>query len=52
MPPSSNKIDKGANNPSKIQSAITNNTGGMGMLAGKLSSADLSNIAAFIATPL
>jgi hypothetical protein len=51
MPPSSNKIGNGANNPTAIQNAINNNTGGMGMFAGKFSTADLTNIAAFIAAP-
>lgn len=40
----------GANSPSVIQSAIAGNLGGMGMYSG-LSSQDLADIAAYLATP-
>ena len=43
---------KGANNPSKIQSAITNNKGSMGTFySGKFTAQNLADIAAFIAAP-
>ena len=46
-----NKIINGANNPTLIQSAISGNTGGMGIFSGKFTATDLDNIAAYIATP-
>jgi cytochrome c553 len=45
------KIQRGANNATLIQSAITANTGGMGSLAGKWTLTDLQDIAAYIANP-
>ncbi|MEZ4364668.1 MAG: cytochrome c [Kofleriaceae bacterium] len=51
--PSANvsKVLKGANDASQIQQAITRNTGGMGVLNGRLSAAELADIAAYLATP-
>jgi hypothetical protein len=46
-----NGIRKGANNPSVIQRAIDRDTGGMGILQGKLTSTDLEDLAAYIANP-
>lgn len=51
MPPSSQKVLNGANNPTRILGAINNGTGGMGMYSGKFSTQDLSDIAAYLATP-
>jgi mono/diheme cytochrome c family protein len=45
------KVLKGANSPSTIQSAINANTGGMGFLKSTLSTQDVSDIAAYLATP-
>lgn len=45
-----NKVKNGSK-PFKIYSAIKNDTGGMGVLQGKLSFADLKDIAAYIANP-
>jgi hypothetical protein len=45
------KVQNGANKPAVILSAINNGTGGMGMYAGKFTTAQLSDIAAFIAAP-
>ncbi len=50
-PPSSNKVLNGANNPQGILAAITNNTGGMNMFAGKFTTQNLADIAAYLATP-
>ncbi|KQQ32808.1 hypothetical protein ASF61_13730 [Duganella sp. Leaf126] len=45
-------IQRGANQPSVIADAIANNRGGMGSLfAGKFSSSELSDLAAFIGNP-
>jgi mono/diheme cytochrome c family protein len=41
----------GANNPNRIASAIAGNAGGMGVLSGKLTAAQLQDIAAYLATP-
>lgn len=51
MPPSVNKIQNGANNPTRILNAINGGTGGMNMYIGKFSTQDLSDIAAYLATP-
>jgi mono/diheme cytochrome c family protein len=51
MPPSVNKIQNGANNPTRILNAINNGTGGMNMYIGKFSNQELSDIAAYLATP-
>lgn len=51
MPPSSNKVLKGANNPSSILSAINSNAGGMGMYIGKFTTQELTDMAAYLATP-
>ena len=40
-----------ANNPAVISSAITRNAGGMGILNGKFTSAELADLAAFIGNP-
>jgi cytochrome c553 len=45
------KILVGANNPTRIQSAINNNTGGMAILAGKWTAVDIADIAAYIGNP-
>jgi mono/diheme cytochrome c family protein len=41
----------GANNPSAIAEAIASDAGGMSLLAGKLTPAQLADIAAYLATP-
>lgn len=47
-----NKLLRGANNPALIQSAINNNTGGMGIYRNNvLTAADVADIAAFIGNP-
>jgi hypothetical protein len=51
MPPSTQKVLKGANSPSTILKAINSNAGGMGMYIGKLSTQQLSDMAAYLATP-
>ena len=48
--PATLNVLAGANSPSVIKAAITGNLGGMGMFAG-LSSQDLADIAAYLATP-
>jgi mono/diheme cytochrome c family protein len=50
-PPSTNKVLNGANNPNKIASAISSGTGGMGMFAGKFTTQNLTDIAAYLAQP-
>ncbi|MDD2880059.1 MAG: cytochrome c [Rhodoferax sp.] len=50
-PPSLQKVLNGANNPTRILSAINSNAGGMGMFAGKLSTQQLNDLAAYLATP-
>ncbi|MEZ5727134.1 MAG: cytochrome c [Burkholderiaceae bacterium] len=45
------KVLRGASNPNQIASAINGNTGGMGALKGKFTSADLADIAAYLANP-
>ena len=50
-PPNLQKVLNGANNPTRILAAITNNTGGMSMYAGKFSTQNLTDIAAYLATP-
>lgn len=45
------KILNGANSANTIQSAINGNTGGMGVLKGAISSQQLTDIAAYLATP-
>jgi cytochrome c553 len=45
------KILIGANNPTRIQSAINNNTGGMAILAGKWTAVDIADVAAYIGNP-
>ena len=51
--PSANvsKVLNGANNATRIQTAIANNTGMMGIYSGKLSTSQLNDIAAYLATP-
>ncbi|HEX8403192.1 MAG TPA: choice-of-anchor D domain-containing protein [Duganella sp.] len=44
-------IQRGANQPSVIASAIANNRGGMGRYANRFSAAELADLAAFIANP-
>ncbi len=51
MPPSTQKVLNGANNPTRILNAINGGTGGMNMYIGKFSTQDLSDIAAYLATP-
>ncbi len=46
-----NKINNGANNPSRIMSAITANTGQMGFLSAYVTSTDAADIAAYIGNP-
>lgn len=48
--PANLNVLAGANNPTVIQNAITGNLGGMGQFSG-LSSQDLADIAAYLATP-
>lgn len=50
-PPSTQKVLNGANKPNTILSAINGNTGGMGMYSGKLTTQQLADIAAYLATP-
>lgn len=45
------KVLKGANSANTIQSAIDGNTGGMGALKGAISTQQLTDIAAYLATP-
>lgn len=49
--PSINKVLNGANNPTRILSAISGNTGGMKMYSGKFTTQNLADIAAYLATP-
>jgi hypothetical protein len=42
---------KGANNPGLISSAITGNKGGMGIISGKFTAAELADIAAYLGQP-
>jgi mono/diheme cytochrome c family protein len=42
---------KGANNASAIAAAIAGNKGGMGILSGKLTAAQLADIAAYLGQP-
>jgi len=51
MPPSTQKVLNGANSSSTLLKAINSNSGGMGMYSGKLSPQQLSDIAAYLATP-
>ena len=51
MPPSAQKVLNGANSSGTILNAINAGTGGMGMYIGKLSTQQLSDIAAYLATP-
>ena len=51
MPPSTQKVLNGANSASTILKAINSNAGGMGMYSGKLSTQQLSDMAAYLATP-
>jgi hypothetical protein len=46
-----NKIANGANNPTRIQSAINNNTGNMGFLKPFLTTAQITDIAAYLGNP-
>lgn len=46
-----NKIANGANNPTLIQSAINNDTGGMGFLKPYLNSSQVADIAAYLGNP-
>lgn len=46
-----NKIANGANNPQLIQSAINNDTGGMGFLKPYLNSSQITDIAAYLGNP-
>ena len=45
------KILSGANNAAKIQSAITNNTGGMGSMASIYTAAEIQSVATYLAGP-
>lgn len=45
------RVLRGANSPTTIQNAINANTGGMGFLKGTLSTQNISDIAAYLATP-
>ena len=45
------KVLKGANSASTIQNAINGNTGGMGVFKGAISAQQLTDIAAYLATP-
>jgi len=42
---------KGANNPTAIANAIASNKGGMGILSGKFTDAQLADIAAYLGQP-
>lgn len=44
-------ILKGANSPTTITNAINNNIGGMSFLKGMLSTQNVADIAAYLATP-
>ena len=46
-----NKILNGANNPTRIQSAINSNTGGMGIYRTTLTATDVADIAAYLGNP-
>jgi len=46
-----NKINNGANNPTRIMSAIAANTGQMGFLSAYVNSTDAADIAAYIGNP-
>jgi mono/diheme cytochrome c family protein len=50
-PPSIQKVLNGANRPTVILDAINQNAGGMGMYAGKFSTQQLNDMAAYLATP-
>jgi mono/diheme cytochrome c family protein len=50
-PPSTNKVLSGASNPSRIANAISSDAGGMGMYAGKFTTQNLNDIAAYLAQP-
>ncbi|RUP34961.1 MAG: hypothetical protein EKK45_02405 [Curvibacter sp.] len=45
------KVLKGANSPSTILNAISNNVGGMGFLAPKIDANAANDLAAYLATP-
>lgn len=45
------KVLNGANDPNRIATAISRGTGGMGALSGKLTQAQLEDIAAYLAQP-
>jgi mono/diheme cytochrome c family protein len=45
------KVLKGANSPGTISGAINSNAGGMGVLAGKFTTQNLNDIAAYLAVP-
>jgi mono/diheme cytochrome c family protein len=45
------KVLKGANSASTIQNAINGDKGGMGVLRGAISTQQLNDIAAYLATP-
>jgi mono/diheme cytochrome c family protein len=51
--PASNfdKVLNGANDPARIAAAIASNAGGMGILSGKFTPAQLQDIAAYLAQP-
>ena len=51
MPPSTQNVLKGANSPNTILKAINSDKGGMGIYSGKLSTQQLSDMAAYLATP-
>lgn len=51
MPPSSQKVLNGANNPTRILNAINGNAGGMGMYIGRFTTQELNDMAAYLATP-
>jgi mono/diheme cytochrome c family protein len=51
MPPSALKVLNGASKPNTILKAINSNAGGMGIYIGKFSTQQLTDIAAYLATP-
>ena len=51
MPPSTQKVLSGANNPTRILNAINGNAGGMGMYIGRFTTQELNDMAAYLATP-
>ena len=50
-PPSRLKVLNGANDPNSIANAISSDAGGMGMYAGKFTTQNMNDIAAYLAQP-